>query len=182
MGRSCGQCRRATKARIRRVNAKSPDNQGVASSQPIGITIDSLCHSSTALARGIDNTPPLTLRPNLRRLASGLESIQALLGSPVIISSGYRGPKLNRIVGGAPESQHQQGLAADFECPTFGEPLQIALAICASTIPFDQIILEVGRWVHVSFAATPRRRALTIYSSAEGYLDGIVTTMGQRLA
>ncbi len=146
------------------------------------ITIESLCHSDTARARGIDNTPPAAILPNLRRLVAGLVSIETLLGSHVIVSSGYRSPDLNRAVGGAPASQHQEGLAADFVCPGFGAPISIALALWNSTIEFDQVILEFGDWVHVSFSATPRRRALTIYSSAGGYLDGIVNPSGQRLA
>ncbi|MFN0300856.1 MAG: D-Ala-D-Ala carboxypeptidase family metallohydrolase [Burkholderiales bacterium] len=149
---------------------------------PTPITIESLCYSETAIARGIDNSPPSSLLPNLRRLASGLDSIQVVLGSAIEISSGYRCPELNRIVGGTPGSQHQQGLAADFVCTGFGEPIQVAIAIVNSTVDYDQIILEFGRWVHVSFSPAPRRRALTIYSSANGYLDGIVAAEGHRLA
>jgi len=162
--------------------ADEPMDRGGAPIRPSNFTIESLCHSDTALARGIDNTPPAAILPNLRRLAAGLVSIETVLGSPIIVSSGYRSPELNRAVGGAPASQHQEGLAADFVCPGFGAPIMIALAICNSTIAFDQIILEFGDWVHVSFSTAPRRRALTIYSSAHGYLDGIVNPSGLRLA
>ncbi|MFM9885349.1 MAG: D-Ala-D-Ala carboxypeptidase family metallohydrolase [Burkholderiales bacterium] len=157
-------------------------SQDAASIRPAPITIESLCYSDTAIARGIDNSPPSSLLPNLRRLASGLDSIQIALGSAIDISSGYRCPELNRIVGGTPGSQHQLGQAADFVCTAFGEPIQVATAIVNSRIDYDQIILEFGRWVHVSFSASPRRRALTIYASADGYLDGIVTSEGHRLA
>lgn len=133
-----------------------------------------LVRSETATARGIDNTPDAALLPNLRRLARGLDRIRLLLGHPLEISSGYRSPALNAAVGGVPGSQHAQGLAADFACAPFGPPIAIARAIVASPIVFDQCILEFGRWVHISFSETPRRRALSIYSSAQGYLDGIV--------
>jgi zinc D-Ala-D-Ala carboxypeptidase len=154
----------------------------VVSTGPTLITIESLCYSDTAIARGIDNSPPSSLLPNLRRLASGLDSIQIVLRSAIDISSGYRCPELNRIVGGTPGSQHQQGEAADFVCTAFGEPIQVATAIVNSSVDYDQIILEFARWVHVSFSASPRRRALTIYSVAEGYLEGVVTSAGHRLA
>jgi zinc D-Ala-D-Ala carboxypeptidase len=146
------------------------------------ISIAALCHSDTALARGIDNSPPPSLLPNLQRLQSGLAAIQILLGSPISISSGYRCDELNRAVGGVPGSQHQEGLAADFECQGFGSPIDIAQTIFKSALEFDQMIVEFGRWVHISFSPTPRRQTLTIYSSATGYLDGIVTPDGHRRA
>ena len=137
-------------------------------------TLARLTHSDTGLERGIDNTPPPELLPNLRRLARGLDRVRRLLGHPLLITSGYRSPALNAAVGGVPTSQHAQGLAADFTCPGFGPPLEVARAIRDSGLPFDQCIYEYAEWVHLSFSAAPRRRVLTIYSAGEGYLDGLV--------
>jgi hypothetical protein len=137
-------------------------------------TLARLTHSDTARERGIDNTPPPELLPNLRRLARGLDRVRRLLGHPLEITSGYRCPELNAAVGGAPRSQHAQGLAADFTCPGFGPPLAVARAIRDSAIEYDQCIYEYAEWLHISFSAAPRRRTLTIYSAAEGYLDGLV--------
>jgi hypothetical protein len=137
-------------------------------------TLARLAHSDTARERGIDNTPPAALLPNLRLLARGLDRIRLLLGHPLEISSGYRSPALNTVVGGARNSQHAQGLAADFTCPGFGPPLAVARALRDSPIPFDTLIYEFEEWLHVSFTATPRQRVLTIYDAAEGYLDGLV--------
>lgn len=119
--------------------------------------------------------------PNLRRLARGLDEVRRLLGHRLRISSGYRCPELNAAVGGARASQHCEGLAADFECPAFGTPLEIAVAIQRSTIAFDQCILEFGRWVHVSFSDAPRRRVLTIYDDGAGYREGLVDAAGRRV-
>lgn len=141
-------------------------------------TLAMLVRSETAARRGIDNTPDAQLVPNLRLLARGLDRVRELLGHPLEISSGFRSPALNAAVGGTPGSQHTHGLAADFACPAFGPPIVVARAIVASEIVFDQLILEFGRWVHVSFTRTPRRRAMTIHSSAQGYLDGIVEPVG----
>jgi len=144
-------------------------------------TLAKLIHSDTARQRGIDNTPPTELIPNLRMLAEGLDAVRALLGHPLQISSGYRCPTLNEAVGGTARSQHCLGLAADFVCPRYGPPLAVARAIANSDVLYDQCILEFGRWVHLSFSPTPRQRTLTIYSSAAGYLDGLVDEGGTRL-
>ncbi|MDB5803705.1 MAG: peptidase [Betaproteobacteria bacterium] len=135
-----------------------------------------LTHSDTARERGLSNQPAPEHLPHLRQLAAVLEQVQALLGAPLSISSGYRSPALNAAVGGVPRSLHALGLAADFACPGFGTPLEVARAIAASNIAYDQIIHEFGRWVHLGLAApgaAPRRQLLTICSSAEGYLDGL---------
>ena len=137
-------------------------------------TLARLAHSDTARARGIDNTPPEALLPNLRLLARGLDRVRRLLGHRLEISSGYRCPELNAAVGGVPNSQHAQGLAVDFTCPGFGPPIAVARAIRQSDIAFDQCIYEFAEWVHLSFSRTPRRRVLTIHDSREGYLEGLV--------
>jgi hypothetical protein len=137
-------------------------------------TLARLIQSDTAEARGIDNTPPPEVLPNLRLLARGLDRVRRLLGHPLEISSGYRCPELNAAVGGVPHSQHALGLAVDFVCPGFGPPLAVARAIRDSEIAFDQCIYEFAEWIHLSFSPAPRRRVLTIYDSREGYLTGLV--------
>jgi len=135
-----------------------------------------LIASDTARERGIDNQPAPEHLPQLRQLAAALEELQALLGAPLTITSAYRSPQLNAAVGGVPHSRHALGLAADFVCPAFGPPLLVAQAIAASSIVFDQVIHEFGRWVHFGLAPageSPRRQLLTIRASAEGYLDGL---------
>ena len=142
-------------------------------------TLAQLTHSETALEHGITNSPSLEHLENLQRLAKALEQIQRLLQYPLVISSAYRCLELNRLVGGVPASRHALGLAADFSCPAFGSPLDIARAVAASPIHFDQIIHEYGRWVHFGLAPAgeiERRQLLTIRSAAEGYLDGLLDT------
>lgn len=123
-------------------------------------TLAELTASQMAVRRGIDNKPPGDIIKNLEHLALGLEGVRTLLGCPLIINSGYRSPALNTAVGGARDSQHKLGLAADFIAPGFGTPVQVARAIAASGLKFDQLICE-GTWVHVSFTADPRRQVLT---------------------
>jgi zinc D-Ala-D-Ala carboxypeptidase len=145
------------------------------------VTLAGLIRSDVARVRGIDNTPPPELIANLRVLARGLDQVRRLLGHRLRINSAYRCAELNAAVGGALSSQHTLGLAADFECPAFGTPLEIVTAIHHSPIVFDQCILEFGRWVHISFSAAPRRRVLTIYDPRDGYLEGLWDHLGRRI-
>ncbi|VVE59449.1 peptidase M15 [Pandoraea iniqua] len=141
-------------------------------------TLDELTHSQTADRRGIDNTPSDEIVTNLIRVAQTLERVRVLLGSrPVSISSGYRSPDLNRAVGGARNSAHLYGLAADFICPGYGTPLQICKAIAASGIDFDQLIYE-GTWVHLGLAKAgekSRQQVLTakFANGTASYREGL---------
>lgn len=119
--------------------------------------------SSVARAHKIDNAPPEVLMPAIRRTAAGLERIRALLGGhQLMIQSWYRCEALNRIVGGAQDSQHCLGEAVDFVVPTFGRPRPTALILAplARELGIDQLILEPS-WIHVSFAGVARVECLT---------------------
>lgn len=48
-----------------------------------------------------------------KRLLTVLDEIREKVGKPVIILSGYRCPKHNAKVGGAPNSKHMLGIACD---------------------------------------------------------------------
>lgn len=126
-------------------------------------TLAEMTVSQEAARRGIDNTPPPAVVDALKRTCQGLEAVRVRLGcAPVIVSSGYRSPALNAAVGGSKNSQHMTGQAADIICPGFGGPAEVAAALRDSGIEYDQLILEFGRWVHISFAPNPRRQALII--------------------
>ena len=128
-------------------------------------TLEELTFSELATRQGIANDAPDALMPNLRVLAAALEMVRYKLGQPVLISSGYRSIQLNSAVGGAASSAHVKGLAADFRCPNFGEPLKVAAEIAGISFDYDQIIHEFGRWVHLGIAApgtVGRKQLLTI--------------------
>ena len=145
-------------------------------------SLEQLVYSETAERERIDNTPAAEVVANLKLLAQGLERVRLLTGHALEISSGYRCAELNRRVGGAHNSQHVQGLAADFTCAAFGPPVELIKAIRASDIEFDQCILEYAQWVHISFSRAPRGKVLTIYDPKQGYLEGLRDRGGSEIA
>jgi len=141
-------------------------------------SVQRLIVSETAAERGLDNRPPVRVVRNLRKLAAGLERIRAIAGRELHVTSAYRGPTLNALVGGSSTSHHMAGFAADFTSPRFGSPFRICKAIVRSAVRFDQLIYEHGDaqdggWVHVSFAPKMRRRVLTICKARGRYQRGL---------
>jgi hypothetical protein len=128
-----------------------------------------LTASQEATRHGINNKPSEKVVENLRMLAALLEQVRELLGGNSIrISSGYRSLALNRHIGSNDTSAHVRGYAADFTCPSFGTPIEVAKKIAGSNLKFDQLILEgvskskpEGVWVHISCDPDNRRQLLT---------------------
>lgn len=132
-----------------------------------------LTRSDYAARHNISNVPMPRIVENLVFTAQRLEEVRALLGYPMVVSSGYRSQALNDAIGGSLMSQHRYGLAVDFTCEGFGSPFEVCKAIEASGIKFDQLIHEYGAWCHISFVRTaPRRQCLTIFTPGR-YTPGI---------
>lgn len=115
-------------------------------------TLEELTFSQIALRRGLANTPNEDQIDHLRLLCENvLEPARSFLGgNPIIITSGFRSKALNKIIGGAVDSVHPEGLAADIHVPEWKiEDVFDALRI-AQKIVYDQIILECNAWVHIS--------------------------------
>jgi len=127
--------------------------------------------SQTAARLGLDNTPSPEILDNLRLLCTTiLEPARMALG-PLRISSGYRAPAVNAAVGGAKDSAHMQGFAADV-IPVEVSKLTFARWV-KQWVPFDQIILEFGTpeqpaWIHVSARPPLRAQVLRILAGT-GY-------------
>lgn len=116
--------------------------------------------SETAARRGIANEPTPEVIENLRRLCqSVLEPLRVHLKRPVMITSGYRSPALNRAIGGSPTSHHMQGRAADLIVPGIA-PLAVCQTAHSLRLPCTQIIHEFGRWAHLSVAISNERTQL----------------------
>jgi hypothetical protein len=124
-----------------------------------------LIHSQTAIRKNIDNTPSPEVLANLADTAREADRMREFLGYPVMVTSGYRSPKLNAAVGSKPTSSHTSGYALDIVCPGYGTPSEVFNALKTSGLAFDQLILEfpdskTGGWVHIGYSPRMRREYL----------------------
>ena len=79
-------------------------------------SIGEMTRSDTARRLGIDNTPSDEVKKNLTLFINTvLDPIREDWGSPIIVSSGYRCPELNKAVGGVKTSGHLYGYCADLQ-------------------------------------------------------------------
>lgn len=139
-------------------------------------SLEELTRSSTAERRGIDNTPSPSIMANLMIVAEGLEKVRAALpihNTAIIVDSGYRSMALNAAIGGAKNSAHTRGLAADIWTHAMTNE-ELIRRILGSGINFDQLILE-GSWVHISFDPRMRQEVLTAHFAGGGvtYTEGL---------
>jgi len=133
-------------------------------------TLEDFTYSQTAIKKGIDNTPAPEHIENIVALVERVtQPVANYLKQPLRISSGYRSPKLNEIIGGAvkvvsgkkiPVSQHCRGEANDLVCK--GRNAEVFRYI-KNNLEFDQLIWEFGSdsepaWVHVSYSLKKNRK------------------------
>lgn len=106
--------------------------------------------SQEAARSGLRNEPGAEQIGNMRALCEEiLEPLRRRVNRPIIISSGYRSHAINARIGGSQASQHMRGEAADILVAGM-LPTDVVVLIRALVLPFDQLIDEFGRWVHVS--------------------------------
>ena len=122
--------------------------------------------SGAAIEHDLDNTPNAQQKMALTALCVNiLEPLRHRFG-PIVISSGFRSPKVNRLVGGVPSSQHMRGEAADI---VVGDKERAAAMFdfIRRHLDFDQLIWEpVGaampRWLHVSYTTKRKNRRMVV--------------------
>lgn len=117
-------------------------------------TLAEMTRSDAAARANIPNEPAETELANLRALCTAvLDPLREAIGGPIKVSSGYRGPALNRHIGGAKKSQHLEGKAADIQVSN-RSVLELFKTTIRLGLPFDQLIFEAKSptivWVHVS--------------------------------
>lgn len=118
-------------------------------------TIEELCQSETADLYNIDNTPSDDIIVHLKMLIDFLNPIREEWGSAIIVTSGYRCPELNKLVGGSKTSVHKIGFAVDI-VPKNGDIEKFKDFILdyfqSNNISWDQLLLEYSKtseWIHI---------------------------------
>lgn len=139
------------------------------------ITLAEAIKSQTATRKGIDNTPTEEHLVNMKYLAETVfEPLRAHFNKPLGISSFYRGPKLNKAVGGSATSQHVNGQAMDIDGDIFsGVSNSEIYEYIKNNLPFDQLIWEFGTdknpdWVHVSICKDGKNRKQLLKAVKQG--------------
>ena len=144
-------------------------------------TLGEMCKTSVNSLDG--NIPSPEDIENLKRLCPWLEELRARYNKryvhpegatpeePIIITSGYRSPEVNRCVGGAYSSNHLTGCAVDIRCAGVEQAIRYAVILLDIADEwkqdYDELLVEHNRkghyWVH--FAVKPkdnRRRTMFI--------------------
>lgn len=118
-------------------------------------TIEELCKSETADLYNIDNTPSDDIIVHLKMLIDFLNPIREAWGSAIIVTSGYRCPELNKLIGGSKTSVHKIGFAVDI-VPKNGNIEKFKDFILdyfqSNNISWDQLLLEYNKtsvWIHI---------------------------------
>ena len=128
-------------------------------------------YSRTAEWLGIKNDPTDEHLLNMITISEKVfEPLRKHVGGPIKINSFYRGPELNKAIGGSSKSQHCHGQAIDID-DTFGHATNAVMyKWIKENLSFDQMIWEFGtddnpNWVHVSYVNKKdnRNRCLKAY-------------------
>lgn len=113
----------------------------------------------TATSTGIQN------KPNTQQVAAlivlcgkVLQPARDMYGEPIRVNSGFRSTAVNKAVGGARNSQHTRGEAADI---TVGsrEGNKKLFELIRDNLSFDQLINERNySWIHLSYKSEETNR------------------------
>jgi zinc D-Ala-D-Ala carboxypeptidase len=144
-------------------------------------SLSELTKSEAATRLGLDNTPALQIIENLEALVENiLQPVRDKFG-PVVVTSGYRSPEVNKAIGGSTTSDHCKGQAADFE--VLGKDNRELAIWIAENMQFTQLILEFYKpgvpdsgWVHCSYDPSNLKRQVLTAEKVNGktvYSTGI---------
>lgn len=126
--------------------------------------LSELTRSDTAKRSKINNIPTKQEEANIIALIDNiLDPLREAYGKPIIVTSGFRCERLNKLVNGSKNSQHRLGQAADIRTveDTVEENKKLFELIQKLNLPFDQLINEYNySWVHVSYSPRNRKQIL----------------------
>ena len=125
-------------------------------------TNNELTDSETAKRLRIKNEPTKEQWINLFAIRDNvLNPLREKFGKPILITSGFRSPELNKSVGGKPTSQHTKGEAVDITAIDKADNKEL-FELC-KTLDFDQLIDESNlTWIHISYKVPNRKQILKL--------------------
>ncbi len=134
-------------------------------------TIDELCVSGSYPRLVVVPKEGTTEYNNLKNLIENmLDPVRENLGKPIRVTSGYRPPRLNKAVGGASNSNHLYGCAADIHTGNDStDNVKIIESLLNIGITYDECISEGAvfdkngnlvscKWVHLALRPNNNRR------------------------
>ena len=131
-------------------------------------------YSITAKRLGLENDPTDAHLENMKLIAEKVfEPLRSYVGGPIKINSFYRGPELNKAIGGSAKSQHCHGQAMDID-DTYGHKSNADMYMyIKENLDYDQMIWEFGDdknpdWVHVSYVSQEENRNRCLKAYREG--------------
>jgi len=131
------------------------------------LSVKEVTYSATAIKHGINNEPNIGQLEVLKKMAAQVfEPCRKFVGGPLKVTSGYRGPELNKKIGGSLSSDHciadHETAALDLDCDVYGGKTNAELFhYIKDKLEFKQLIWEFGtndnpNWVHVSYSTNPK--------------------------
>lgn len=95
----------------------------------------------------------------IEKLAIKLQKIRGILKKPMLITSWWRPEEYNKLIGGASQSWHITGGAADFRCPNISaDRVREILVPVLDDFDIRMENLPGSNWVHVDTKDPVRNR------------------------
>lgn len=103
----------------------------------------------------------LAVLKNINALVNNvLDPLRAMIGRPIIITSGYRSQQVNDLIGGSKTSQHLSGKAADIHVQGYtSQQMDVVYQTIQMCYDFDQLIFYPSKnIIHVSWNGDKNRQ------------------------
>lgn len=131
---------------------------GIISEKAPNFTWEEVIYSKKGRSLGYANIPDEQTAEHVQHLCENyLQPLRDHLARPVELNSCYRSPAVNRAVGGAPQSFHVKGLAADIRCDNVIEACRMLLFFVERNkdgqYPWHEMLISkngIKWWLHLA--------------------------------